>query len=99
EPMRRLLVKMRGLQQCLRGDAADVEAGPPERAALLHARGLQAKLRRADGADIAAGSAADDDHIELSICHGFIPSNGMRFRYQRAGRRRTSTAARSRFLP
>src|SRR6185312_1775374 len=98
EPVRRLLVEVRGLQQRLRRDAADIEAGAAERAALLHAGRLKPKLRRADGADIAAGSAADDDEVELSICHGSIPSNGMRFRYQRAGRRRTTTAARSRFL-
>ena len=63
---RRLLVELRGLQQRLRGDAADIEAGAAERAALLDAGRLEAELRRADRGDIAAGAAADDDDVDRS---------------------------------
>jgi hypothetical protein len=79
QPVRRFLVKVRGLQQRLRGNAADIEAGPAKRTALLDAGGLETELRCADGAHIAAGSAADDDEVELSIRHGCIPPNGFEF--------------------
>ena len=52
-----------GVQQRLGGDAADIEAGAAVRLALLHDGGLQAELRGADGAHIAAGAGADDDEI------------------------------------
>ena len=57
------LVQFRGVQQRLRGDAADIEAGAAEGGVLLDHRGLQSELRRANGAEIAAGTAADDDEI------------------------------------
>ena len=52
-----------GMQQGFRGDAADVEAGAAVGGALLDDRDLEAELRRADGADVAAGAGADDDQI------------------------------------
>ena len=52
-----------GVQQRLRRDAADVEAGAAEGRALLDHGGFQAELRRANGADIAAGAGADDDEV------------------------------------
>src|SRR6185312_1747830 len=52
-----------GVQQRLRRDAADVEAGAAEGRHLLDHRGFQAELHRADRADIAAGAGADDDEI------------------------------------
>ncbi len=55
--------KMRGMQQRLRGNAADVEAGATVGGALLDDRDLEAELRRANGADVAAGAGADDDEI------------------------------------
>ena len=58
-----LLVKLRRIEHRLRRDAADIEASAAEGGALLHHRGLHAKLRRANGADIAAGAAADDDEV------------------------------------
>ena len=74
QPMARLLEHFGGVQQRLRGDAADVEAGPAERLALLDHSHLQAKLGRADGADVAAGAGADDDeiiaHSVFSLCFG-----------------------------
>lgn len=51
------------MKKCLRGDASHVEAGTAESAALLDASGLEAKLCRLDGGDVAAGSAADDDNV------------------------------------
>ena len=58
-----LLEHLRGVQQRLRRDAADVEAGAAVGRALLDHRDLHAELRRADRADIAAGAGADDDEI------------------------------------
>ena len=49
-----------GIEERLARDAAHVEAGPPEGGALLDQRDLEAELRRAEGADIAAGAGADD---------------------------------------
>ena len=62
--VRRVVEFLRGLQQRLGRDAADIQAGAAERGALLHAGDLHAELRRADGAHIAAGSGADDDDVE-----------------------------------
>jgi hypothetical protein len=47
--------QVRRVQQRLRGNAADVEAGAAESFVLLDHRSLKAELRRANGADIAAG--------------------------------------------
>src|SRR5205085_10524318 len=63
EALPRLLEKLGGMQQRLRGDAADVEAGAAVRLALLDDRGVQAELRRPDGADVAPGAGSDDDEI------------------------------------
>ena len=57
------LVELGGVQQRLRGNAADVEAGAAEGARFSTHGDLQAKLRRANGADIAAGTGTDDDEI------------------------------------
>ena len=46
-------------------DAGVVEAAAPEAVALDH-RGAHAELRGADGGDVAAGTGADDDAVELS---------------------------------
>ena len=51
------------VQQRLRRDAADIEAGAAMGRALLHHGHLHAELCGADGADIAAGAGADDDEI------------------------------------
>ena len=40
---------------------------PPWRGALLHHGDLHPELRRADGADIAAGPGADDDRSKCSF--------------------------------
>ena len=66
-----LLEQLGGVQQRLRRDAADVEAGAAEGRALLDHRGLQAELRRANGADIAAGAGADDDEV---VGHDIVAS-------------------------
>ena len=58
-----LLVELGRIEHRLRRDAADVQASAAEGGALLHHRGLHAKLRRANGADISAGAAADDDEV------------------------------------
>ena len=70
------------LQQGLAGDAADVQAGAAQGGALLHAGGLQAQLRGADGAHVAPRAAADDDDV-VGFGHGFLAPSP-RFR-ERAG--------------
>jgi hypothetical protein len=69
EVLRGVLVVLGRLQQRLRRDAAHVGAGAARgRLAalgpLVDARGVEAQLRRADGGDVAAGAAADDDHVK-----------------------------------
>src|SRR3990167_8231693 len=65
------------LQQRLGGDAAHVRAGAAGgRTALVvlplvDAGHVEAQLRGADGADVAAGAAADDDDVEL-FAHGLL---------------------------
>jgi hypothetical protein len=68
ERMLGLGIFLRGLQQRLRGNAADIEAGAAGRAAPVDAGGLEAELRRADRGDIAAGTAADDDDV-VGVSH------------------------------
>ena len=63
ERMPGLLEQLGGVQQRLRRNAADIEAGAAEGGALLDHRGFQPELRRANGADIAAGAGADDDEV------------------------------------
>ena len=75
----RLVQHVAGMQQGLGGDAADVQAGSAKSLAALDHADLQAQLRRADGADIAAGAGADHDEIihGSSFCQtaagGFAP--------------------------
>ena len=66
-----LVQHLGGVQKRLGRDAADVQAGAAQGAAALDAGGLQAKLCAADGADIAAGAAADYD--DVIACHGSGP--------------------------
>jgi hypothetical protein len=49
-------------QQRLGGDAPPVKANPAESLALDN-RNLQAKLRRADGGNVTAGSGTEDDEV------------------------------------
>ena len=58
-----LFVALGRVQQRLRGNASDIEAGTAEGVVLLHHRHLHAELGGADGADIAAGAGADDDEV------------------------------------
>ena len=71
----RFLEQVRGLQQCLRRNAADVEAGAAQGRALLDDGDFQAELGRADRGDVAAGSGADHDEIKcLSHYINLLPS-------------------------
>ena len=64
------------MEQRLGRDAAPVQADAAELGA-LDAGNLLAELRRADRADVAAGSAADHDEvIMLCVCHGSVPRVG-----------------------
>src|ERR1700722_2692858 len=68
------------MQQRFRRDTADVETGAAESGVLLDHGGLQAKLRRAKGADIAARTGTDDDEIVghdnhlLIVIAGLVPA-------------------------
>src|SRR3546814_12271005 len=66
-PAGRGFIIFRRVQHRLRRDAADVEAGAAQRLAPLGAGGLQAKLRRADRRDLAAGAGTDDKEV-IVIC-------------------------------
>ena len=59
---------LRRAQQRLGRDAAPVQADAAQIFALDDG-GLEAELRRADGADIAARPRADDDDVEIGLCH------------------------------
>ena len=57
-------------KQCLGWNASDVDAGAAQRLVHLDADGIEAELRGADGGDVAAGAAADDDDIGRNRCRG-----------------------------
>src|SRR5690606_15784307 len=63
-----LVEQFRSVQQRLRGNAADIEAGAAEGRPFLDHRDLHPELRRADRRNIAAGSRTNDREIE-SIRH------------------------------
>ena len=69
-----LVVKLRGMQQRLRRNAADIETAAPEGLVLLHHRDLHPELRRADGADIAAGAGTNNDEVVGRVRHELYPS-------------------------
>src|SRR5581483_908246 len=75
-----LLVILRGLQQRLGRDAADIGAGAAERrlaicaAPVVEAGGREAKLCRADRGNVAARAAPDHHHIEAR--HARSPGSG-----------------------
>ena len=64
---------LRGVQQRLGRDAADVDAGAAERLVHLDADGDEAELGGADRGDIAARAAADDHDVG-----GSVRSHGLR---------------------
>ncbi len=49
----------------------------PPKIIALDDRGLEAELRRADGADIAAGAGADDDDVEGCVGHSLARRCGI----------------------
>ena len=66
-----LVERVGGMDDRLRRDAADIEAGaaqPPSRR-LLDQHDVEAELAGADGGDIAAGAAADDQHLGVDLGH------------------------------
>ncbi len=69
--MRRKMIDLGRAQQRLGRDAAPVEADAAQMLALDDGR-LEAELRRADGCDVAAGSAADDQDVIKGICHDLL---------------------------
>ena len=75
-PCAGLLEQMRGVQQRLGRDAADIEAGAAERAALLDAGHLEPELGRLDRGHVAARPAADDHQIVPRLAHDPTPPIG-----------------------
>ena len=51
------------MQEGLRGDAANVEAGAAEGGLFLDERNLQSELGRFDGSHVAAGSGTNNNKI------------------------------------
>ena len=90
--MRQVVKVVRRVEEGLRRDAPDVEAGPPEGGAaarvgpLVDADGLEAKLGAADRGDVAAGAGADDGHVERGrIVRGVLSGGHGGVRLQGAG--------------
>ena len=60
------------VEERLGRDAADVDAGAAERLVHLDADGVEAKLGGADGGNVSARAAADDDDVGWCVrSHGF----------------------------
>ena len=76
-----------GVDQRLRGDAADVEASSAKPAGFDQDR-VEAELAGADGRDIAARTAADDENLAAKLVH-FVPA-ALRFRSLSPPRKRGS---------
>ena len=62
-------IALGAVQQRLRRDAADVQAGAAEQAALVDARGAHPELRGADRGHVAARAAADHHEVESIVRH------------------------------
>ena len=70
EPRLGVGVFLRRMQQRLRRDAADVEAGAAESGRALDAGRAQPELSRANGGDIAARAGAYHQDVEVMFAHG-----------------------------
>ena len=64
-----------GVDQRLRGNAADVEAHSTELVGFDEDR-VEPELTGADGSDIAAGTAADDENLAAKLVHVLAPKPG-----------------------
>jgi hypothetical protein len=64
-----ILIVMRGLQQGLRRDAADIEASAAGRATAVDAGGIEAELGGANRGHISAGTGAYHDDVEAAVSH------------------------------
>jgi len=53
-----------GGQECLAGDAADIEAGAAEGLGFFNAGGFESELGRANGGYITGGAGTDDDEVK-----------------------------------
>jgi len=77
ETVARFLEQMRGMQQRLGRDTADVQAGAAKTRLTFRigigigfgTSGREAELRGANGGNVAAGTTADDEHVKL-LGHG-----------------------------
>ena len=56
-----------GVEQCLRGDAADIEANPAQDVPAFHEHGLEAEIGGAEGCGIAAGTSAENEHFASDV--------------------------------
>ena len=71
----RFMETLAGMQQRLGGNAADIQAGAAEGAALVHAGRGKAQLAQPDRGVVAAGAAADHDCVE-TVRHDATPICG-----------------------
>ena len=90
------LVHHRGdVQQCLAGDAADVEAHPAQRGITFDQHHLQAQVGGAEGGRVAARAGAEHEHVALQV--GTAGVAGRRWRgHDRCGSRWCSGGRRRR---
>ena len=72
------MIHLRRAQQRLGRNASPIVADAAEIGLLDHG-GLEPELRRADRGDVAAGTGADDDDVEGSVGHDFLPTLGAFF--------------------
>lgn len=79
------VVVVRGLEKSLGGNAAHVQAGATELSAALNTGGLEAELGSLDGAVVATGTTADEDHIEFLIRGGGEGANAANAEDAKAG--------------
>ena len=72
------VIELRGLEQRLGRDAADIETGAAKRLALardgpvVDAGRRHAELSCAYGGRIASGASADHDEVEFLVCHSAL---------------------------
>jgi hypothetical protein len=71
--MQHVVIDFRRAQQRLGRNASPVQADAAEMGTLDDG-GLESELRRTDRSDISAGSAADDDYVEVILSHVAAPN-------------------------
>ena len=74
-----MMIGLGGMDDRLRGNAADIEAGaaqPAAAPALLDQHGIEAELARTNGGDITSGPATHDQYLGSNVGHVRTPGTG-----------------------